>query len=67
MDVNRRVTWSVILAVCLSLMIIQTWKRIDLFLSDKVVTNIQHIVNDSLVFPALTLCPYRNHLQVHCL
>jgi len=54
--------WSGILAVCSAVMIYHTWKRIELYLTDTVSTNTEYIRNDTLIFPSLTLCPYRNYL-----
>ena len=60
----RRGIWAAILTTSSVVMLWQTYDRISSYVDDSVTSNIRYISNGSMVFPALTLCPYRNDLQV---
>ncbi|CAG0901539.1 unnamed protein product [Darwinula stevensoni] len=52
----RRVIWAFILVVCFGLMLAQCLDRLFTFLSGPIAVTIQVIRNESLIFPAVTIC-----------
>nr|CAH0112524.1 unnamed protein product [Daphnia galeata] len=58
----RRLIWLVVLTTCFTLMLLQTDDRLNYYLTRPVSTTVRFIRNDSLMFPSITLCPYRDTL-----
>ncbi|KAK4006004.1 hypothetical protein OUZ56_011135 [Daphnia magna] len=58
----RRLIWLVVLTICFALMLLQTLDRLNYYLTLPVSTTVRVIRNDSLIFPSITLCPYRDTL-----
>ncbi|XP_046639855.1 acid-sensing ion channel 1B-like [Daphnia pulicaria] len=58
----RRLIWLLVLTTCFTLMLLQTRDRLNYYLTRPVSTTVRFIRNDSLMFPSITLCPYRDTL-----
>ncbi|CAG0904078.1 unnamed protein product [Darwinula stevensoni] len=52
----RRVIWAFILVVCFGLMLAQCLDRLFTFFSGPIAVTIQVTRNESLIFPAVTIC-----------
>jgi len=60
-DVRRRF-WLGVLVTCFALTLAQTHNRLVQYVSIPISTTVRYLRNDSLLFPSVTLCPYRDSL-----
>ena len=59
---SRRRLWLGVLVTCFALTLAQTHNRLVQYVSIPISTTVRYLRNDSLLFPSVTLCPYRDSL-----
>ena len=53
---SRRIVWVFLLTVCFAVMVIQITDRVQHFLSEPVSVQVTVARNNSLMYPAITIC-----------